>query len=40
VHCERLWKVICEGEASVAIDGPELKGSCKEVDAWHHEESL
>ena len=39
-HCERPWKVIGEGKASVAIDGPGLKGSCKFVEVWHHEESL
>ena len=39
-HCERPWKTIGEGEASVATDGPELKGSCKGVEAWHHEGSL
>jgi hypothetical protein len=39
-HCERPWKAIDEGAASVAIDGPGLKGSCKRVEAWHHEESL
>jgi hypothetical protein len=22
------------------FDGPELKRSCKEVESWHHEESL
>ena len=32
-HCERPWKAIGEGAASVAIDGPELKGSCKGVEA-------
>jgi hypothetical protein len=37
-HCERPWKAIGEGAASVAIDGLGLKGSCK--GAWHHEESL
>ena len=26
-HCERPWKAIGEGAASVAIDGPGLKGS-------------
>jgi hypothetical protein len=26
-HCERPWKAISEGAASVAIDGPGLKGS-------------
>jgi hypothetical protein len=25
-HCERPWKAIGEGAASVAIDGPGLKG--------------
>jgi hypothetical protein len=39
-HCERPWKAIGEGAASVAIDGPGLKSSCKGVEAWHHEESL
>jgi hypothetical protein len=39
-HCERSWKNIGEGAASVAIDGPGLKESCKGVEAWHHEESL
>ena len=39
-HCERPWKVIGEGTAWVAINGPGLKGSCKGVEAWHHEESL
>ena len=27
-HFERPWKAIGEGAASVAIDGPGLKGSC------------
>jgi hypothetical protein len=27
-HCERPWKVIGEGTASVAIDGPGLKAAC------------
>jgi hypothetical protein len=26
--CKRPWKVIDEGAASVALDGPGLKGSC------------
>ena len=39
-HCERPRKVIGEGAASVAIDGLGLKGSCKGVEAWQHEESL
>ena len=29
-----------EGEVSVAVEDPGLKGSCKEVEAWHHEEIL
>jgi hypothetical protein len=39
-HCERPWKANDEGAASIAIDGPGQKGSCKGVEAWHHEESL
>jgi hypothetical protein len=39
-HCERSWKAISEGAASIAIEGPEVKGSCKGGEAWHHEESL
>ena len=31
---------IGEGAGSVAVEGPGLKGSCKEIEAWHHEESL
>jgi hypothetical protein len=31
-HCERPWKDIGEGVASVAIDGPELKGSCSVLE--------
>jgi hypothetical protein len=38
-HCERPWKTIGEGAASVAIDSPGLKGLCKGVEAWHQEES-
>jgi len=39
-YCERPWKDIGDSVSSVAIDDPELKGSYKEVEAWHHEESL
>jgi hypothetical protein len=39
-HCESSWKAIAESAASVAVDSPELKGSCKGVEAWHHEGSL
>ena len=31
-HCERPWKAIGEGIASVAIDGPGLKGSCSVLE--------
>jgi hypothetical protein len=34
------WKAIGVGATSVAVDGPELKESCKEVETWHHEGSL
>jgi hypothetical protein len=36
-HCERPWKAIGKGAASVVIDGPGLKDSCKGVETWHHE---
>ena len=36
-HCERLWKFTGESTASVSVDGPGLKGSCKEIEAWHNE---
>jgi hypothetical protein len=39
-HCERPWKDMGECTASVAIDGPGLKGSCKGPETWNHEESL
>jgi hypothetical protein len=39
-HWERPWKAIGEDAASVAADGPGLKGTCKGVEAWCHEESL
>jgi hypothetical protein len=31
-HCERPWKAIGEGAASVAIDSPGLKGSCSVLE--------
>ena len=31
-HCERPWKAIGEGAASVAIAGPGLKGSCSVLE--------
>jgi hypothetical protein len=39
-HCEKPGKAIGEGAALVTVEEPGLKGSCKEVEAWHHEESL
>jgi hypothetical protein len=39
-HCKRLRNVNEEGAALVAVDGLGLKGSYKEVEAWHQEESL
>jgi hypothetical protein len=39
-HCERPQKVIGEGTDSVTTDSLGMKESCKEVEAWHHEESL
>jgi hypothetical protein len=39
-HCERPEKAIGEVAASVAVDSPGWKGSCKEVEAWYHAESL
>jgi hypothetical protein len=33
-------KAIGEGADSVVIDSPGLKGLCKGVEVWHHEESL
>jgi len=31
-HYERPWKAIGAGDSPVAVDGPGLKGSCKEVE--------
>ena len=31
-HCERPWKAIGESAASVAIDGPGLKGPCSVLE--------
>ena len=31
-HCERPWKAIGEGAASVAIEGTGLKGSCSVLE--------
>ena len=32
LYCERPWKAIGEGAASVAIVGPGLKGSCSVLE--------
>ena len=32
-HCARPGEAIGEGAASVAVEGPGLKGLCKEVEA-------
>ena len=34
-----LWEAIDESAALASVDGSGLKGPCKEVEAWHHEES-
>jgi hypothetical protein len=39
-HSERPEETIGEGISSVAVEGPGLKGSCREVEAEHHEKSL
>ena len=39
-HCERPWMAIGESATSVEMYKPGLKGSCKGVEAWHHEECL
>jgi hypothetical protein len=31
-HCKRPWEAIGEGAASVATDGPGLKGSCSVLE--------
>ena len=37
---ERLGEAIGEGASSLVVEGLDLKGSCREAEAWHHEESL
>ena len=39
-HCERSGKAIDEDKAFVGVYSPRSKGSCKEVEAWHHAERL
>ena len=36
----RPEEAIGKGTASVPVEGPGLKGSYKEVGAWHHEEHM
>ena len=38
-HWERPGKAIGEGTASLTVKDPGMKGSCREVGVWHHEES-
>jgi hypothetical protein len=35
-----LGEAIKEGRAKEAIGAPGFKRSCREVEAWHHEERL
>lgn len=37
---ERPEEPIGEGVTSVSVEGPELKGSWKEIEAWHHVSGL
>jgi hypothetical protein len=39
-HSKRPGKAIGETAVSVAVDSLRLKGSSKEVEAWHHELNL
>jgi hypothetical protein len=39
-HYEKPGKDIDGGAASFAFDSLGLKGSYKEVEAWHHDENL
>ena len=38
-QCGRPGETIGKGAASVAVEGPGLQGSCREVEAWYREES-
>jgi hypothetical protein len=38
--CERPRKAIGEGATSIAVDSLDVRGSCKKVEAWHHEQNL
>ena len=39
-HCGRPGEATGEGAVSGRVEGSGLKRSCREVQAWHHEESL
>lgn len=39
-HYERPGEALGEGVTSVAVEGPGWKGSCREIETWHLEESL
>lgn len=39
-HSEKPGNAIGGDVASVAVEDPGLKGSYKEVESWHHGESL
>lgn len=39
-HWQQLGKPIGKSAASVDVDDPGLKGSSRQVEAWHHEERL
>jgi hypothetical protein len=39
-YSERQGEATGEGAASVAVEGPGLKGSCRAVEAWLQEDSL
>lgn len=39
-QCKNPGEAPGEGVSLVAVKGPELKGSYREVEAWNHEESL
>ena len=39
-NCERTGEAIGGGAASVTIEGPGSKGSCRKFEVYHHKESL
>ena len=39
-HCERPGEAIGEDEAPVAVEGPGMKRSCREVEAYHYKKRL